>query len=128
MSYAAAAYNHYKRADTQAAVDADPHRLIEMLYGGLLSRLAKARVACAKRDRSEFGNNISKAIAIIGGLRDSLNPEGGEIAERLDALYRYSTERLLQASLAFDSQPLEEVSGLIFEIKSAWDEVRQHAF
>ena len=64
-------------------------------------------------------------IGIINnGLKISLDHEkGGDIAARLDALYDYMVARLLQANIRNDAKALEEVSGLLEEIHSAWREI-----
>ena len=71
------------------------------------------------------GENISKAIDIIeNGLKVSLDyRSGGALAERLGALYEYMCHRLLHANLRNDKAALEEVSGLLRELKSAWEEI-----
>ena len=98
---AMAALKQYQSVNTQAqAVDASPHRLIQMLMEGGLTRLAQARGAIERGQLAQKGELIGKAIAIIGGLRDGLNFEqGGEIASNLDALYEYMVSRLLEANL-----------------------------
>lgn len=121
----ASAYNHYQSAGAQSAMDVDPHRLIEMLFGGLLGKLARARVAAGNGRRADFGNRISEAMDIVAALRSSLNlDEGGEIARQLDDLYQFMIQRLLEANLRFDASLIEEVSGLVGQIKSAWDGIR----
>ncbi len=74
---------------------------------------------------ADKGASISKAIDIISnGLKASLDHDkGGEIAARLEALYDYMVTRLLQANLKNDLKALEEVSGLLEEIHSAWREI-----
>ena len=74
---------------------------------------------------AEKGQSISKAIDIItNGLRASLDPEaGGELPERLGALYDYMCLRLLHANLKNDAAALAEVAALLGEIKGAWEEI-----
>jgi flagellar protein FliS len=71
------------------------------------------------------GNMISKAIMIIeSGLRNSLDKKaGGEIAESLDALYRYMSDRLYLANLKNKPEPLYEVIKLLSELREAWEEI-----
>ena len=65
---------------------------------------------------------ISKAIRIIeSGLQQSLNLEvGGEIAERLNALYSYMTRRLFEANMKQSETMLVEVDGLLATLEEAW--------
>ena len=70
--------------------------------------------------------SISKALRIVEGLQLNLDREnGGDIAENLDALYDYSTQTLLRANSEDSPELLDEVSGLMHEIKSAWDEIAE---
>jgi flagellar protein FliS len=68
------------------------------------------------------GTAISKAISIIeSGLQQALNKDaGGEIAERLDALYTYMTRRLLEANLKQDETMLVEIDNLLATLEDAW--------
>lgn len=121
------AMKQYQSVNTQAqAADASPHRLIQMLMEGGLSRLAQARGALERGQIGLKGELIGKVIAIVGGLRAGLNLEqGGEIAANLDGLYEYMMLRLVQANVQNDGVPLEEVAGLLRNIKSSWDAISQ---
>lgn len=122
---AMAALRQYQTVNTQAQVmDASPHRLIQMLMEGGLTRLAQARGAIERGQLAQKGELIGKAIGIVGGLREALNLElGGELALNLDRLYGYMTERLLEANRSGDAAILDEVSGLLREVKSGWDAI-----
>lgn len=124
---AMAAMRQYQNVNTQAqAVDASPHRLIQMLMEGGLTRLAQARGAMERGQFAMKGELIGKAIGIIGGLRAGLNlEEGGELAENLDNLYDYMTRRLLEANLKNSVEPLDEVAGLLRNVKTGWDAIAQ---
>jgi len=122
------ALRQYQRNGTELQVQqASPHRLIQMLMEGGLSRLAEARGALIRGDMAQKGEALGKAIAIISGLREGLNLKaGGKLATNLASLYDYMTRRLLKASRE-DAQSLEaallEASGLLSRIKSAWDAI-----
>lgn len=117
----------YNRVGVQTGIeDASPHRLIQMLMDGALSRIAKAKSCLKQNEVEEKGVNISMAISIIGGLRDSLDHEaGGEIADNLENLYEYMTLCLIEANASNDTDKLDEVSKLMTEIKSAWDGISE---
>ncbi|MGL4752319.1 MAG: flagellar export chaperone FliS [Aeromonadaceae bacterium] len=117
--------------DAEMAV-ADPHRVIQMLMQGLLERLAQAKGAIERRDYSAKSTSISKAMAIINGLQDSLDLSYGQIPQDLYALYDYMKDRLMDASRNMTCEPIDEVANLIITIKSAWDNIpdteKQKAF
>ncbi|EXI73990.1 MAG TPA: flagellar export chaperone FliS [Candidatus Accumulibacter phosphatis] len=120
------AISAYRKVGVDAAIEvADPHRLILLLFAGAQAALGNARVAMQQQQIAAKGEAISKAIDIIGnGLKVSLDLEkGGEIAERLDALYDYLVLRLLRANLDNDLPALEEVASLLEEIHGAWREI-----
>ncbi len=119
------AMRQYQSVNNQAqAISADPHRLIQMLMEGGLTRLAQARGAMERDQTALKGELLSKAIGIVGGLRQALDVQkGGEIAENLDRLYEYMTTRLMEANLKNDPAIVEEVADLLREIKSGWDAI-----
>lgn len=124
------AISAYQKVGVDAAIEvADPHRLILLLFAGAQAAIGKARAAMQQRQIAVKGEAISKAIDIIAnGLKVSLDLEkGGEIAERLDALYDYLVLRLLRANVDNDPGALEEVSGLLEEIHSAWRQIPHDA-
>lgn len=122
---AMSAMRQYQTVNTQAqAVDASPHRLIQMLMEGGLTRIAQARGAMERQQTAFKGEFIGKAIAIISGLREGLDlQKGGELAANLDSLYQYMISRLLEANVKNDAVLLDEVAGLLRNVKSGWDAI-----
>lgn len=104
---------------------ADSHQLIVMLFDGALLAIAKAEGFMRQGMIAEKGEAISRAIDIVSnGLRASLDfSAGDELAGRLAALYDYMGVRLVHANLKNDLGALQEVSRLLGEIKSAWEEI-----
>ncbi|MBN9694506.1 MAG: flagellar export chaperone FliS [Zoogloea sp.] len=104
---------------------ADPHKLILMLFEGALLQIGKASSALEIKDVPTKGKAISQAIEIItNGLKVSLDYEaGGELAERLGALYDYMTQRLVYANLHNSQPALDEVTRLLNDLKGAWEEI-----
>lgn len=121
------AMRQYQSVNTQAqAVDASPHRLIQMLMEGGLTRIAQASGAMARQQTALKGELIGKAIGIVTGLRQGLDlAQGGELAGNLDNLYQYMVSRLLQANAQNDATALEEVATLLRDVKTGWDAIGQ---
>ncbi|WP_296275806.1 flagellar export chaperone FliS [Pseudomonas sp. UBA7530] len=124
---AMAALKQYQTVNNQAqAAEASPHRLIQMLMEGGLSRIAQARGAMEREQTALKGELIGKSIAIIAGLRESLDHrQGGELAGNLDSLYEYMIARLTEANVSNEPELLEEVSMLLRNIKQGWDAIAQ---
>jgi|SRR5690606_1273064 len=119
------ALDAYHRVSVEGGVAAaDPKQLITMLYDGALTHLARARGFMQQREPAAKGEAISRVIDILGGLRGALDAEkGGEIAERLGALYDYMERRLTLANIENRVEMVDEVSHLLNEIRSAWQAI-----
>ena len=116
----------YQQINTQTSItDADPHRLIQLLYNGALERINMAKARMQAKDFEGKGKLISKAIEIIGGLRSFLDFEkGGELSVRLEGLYDYMERTLLEANAKNDLAKLDEVASLLHAVKEGWDGIR----
>lgn len=113
----------YAKVSNEIAVEtANPHRLIMMLFEGAQTAIVMARTHMEQKLVAEKGADISRAIDIItNGLLASLDiQQGGELAERLAALYDYIAHRLLWANLKNDRAALDEAASLLGELQSAW--------
>jgi flagellar protein FliS len=118
----------YQSVGTQTSiVDADPHRLVQLLFEGALARISAAKGHIARKEYDKKSNQINSAINIIGGLQESLNLDAGELALNLERLYDYMIRRLFEANVRNSVDMLEEVTNLLLQIKSAWDEIREQA-
>ena len=85
------ALRQYQKIGAQAQTsEASPHRLVQMLMEGGLDRIAQAKGAIERKDIANKGIFISKAIGIIGGLREGLDLENSlDTLGDLDSLYTY---------------------------------------
>ena len=128
MPYSAlAGAAQYRKVGVQSNVEtATPHKLIEMLLDGALSKLHLARGLMEQKQIAAKGEQISWALAIIDGLKAALDlTAGGEVAANLDALYDYLMRRLVVANLDNDVAVLDEVARLLNEIRLGWNGIRQ---
>jgi flagellar protein FliS len=115
----------YQQLDTQSRIeDASPHRLIQLMMERALAKIGLAGTQMKEGRIADKGNNISDAISIINGLQASLNHKADQrMSENFDALYAYMMRRLLEANLQNDERILDEVAGLLRELKEAWDAI-----
>ncbi len=105
-------------------MDADPHRLIQLLMEAGLARIMTAKAAIERQSIEERNQAINKAIAIISGLQESLDMKAGELSVNLERLYDYMVFRLFEANRLNDTEMLDEVYNLLNDIKQAWDSIR----
>lgn len=115
----------YKQVHRVSGVEAaDPHQLVDMLMSGALENIASAKGHMNRKEISQKGECISKAISIIEGLRGSLNHDkGADLSANLDALYEYMQSQLLMGNAKNDESMLDEVIGLLIEIRGAWNQI-----
>ena len=101
----------------------DPASVLLMLYQGAIDSLKRAHASVRAGEMAEKGMHILRANDIINQFIASLDREvGGEIAQNLDALYRYMLDQILIANLNNDLQPLDTVISLLTTLKSGWEE------
>ena len=119
------AMREYQQMNTRFAVEsASPHRLIQLMMERVLTKIAIARGYMERGAVSEKGKHIGDAIGVISGLRASLNHKAdARMCGNFDALYDYMSRRLLEANLRDDAKILDEVAGLLRELKEAWDAI-----
>ena len=122
-----AAAQQYRKLDTEGAIeDASPHRLIQLMMERVLTKIGIARAHIGREEKREKGRAIGDAIDLVNGLQASLNHDAdSKLAESFDALYTYMMRRLLEANLRDDPAILDEVTGLMKELKEAWDAIAE---
>jgi flagellar protein FliS len=113
----AAAYNQYR----QTAVQTSPEKLLLMLLDGAIKFLHRAMIAIDQKDVEGRHNNLIKTQDIIQELIITLNMDY-EISNNLLALYQYFTRRLAEANVSSDKEVVEEILGMISEMKNTWAE------
>jgi len=124
--YQSGASQYQKVNVTSEVLDADPHRLIQLLMEAGLTRMAQAKGAIQRKDMEEKASLLGRVNEIIQTLQSSLDHnQGGELASNLDRLYDYMIRRLLEASGQNSTDMIDEVMGLMLEVKTGWDGIRQ---
>lgn len=113
----------YQRVDAQSR---SPLELVVMLYDGAIRFLNEAREAHERNDQWARATAVSKALAIVGELRSTLNLEEGSslpLAIELDRLYDYMTGRLLEVATKRDLSAVDEVQRLLVTVREGWVQV-----
>jgi flagellar protein FliS len=109
---------------TTGVAAANNVQLIQMLFDGLLESLSTARGHIQHNNIAEKSKAIARASRIVIGLQGALDFEkGGELAGNLNELYSYVTRRLFHVNAHNDVDVLDEIHGLMREIRDAWEGV-----
>ena len=107
-----------------SVVSADPKRLVLMCYEGAMDNLKLVKQKLIEKDYEAKSKALIKAQDIINELLCSLDFEkGGSIAKNLDSLYNYMLRRIIHADVNKDVSALNEVVGMLNELKFAWEEI-----
>ncbi|HYF93326.1 MAG TPA: flagellar export chaperone FliS [Symbiobacteriaceae bacterium] len=108
-------YDQYRQTAIQTA---PPEQLVVMLYDGAIRFLEQAKVGM--QDGKDMSEPLSRAQDIIVELASSLNRAAGEVADNLARLYDFWIQWLLQAQIRRDSEKVDEVLGMVRELREAW--------
>lgn len=113
----------YRKTQVQTS---SPLELVVMLYDGAIRFSGEARTAIQRRDIAARGVAVSKALAIVGELRGTLDMEaGGDVAASLDRLYQYVSSRLMDASFAQEVAPIDDAIKVLTTLRDGWVEASQ---
>lgn len=98
--------------------------LLIMLYEAAIKFLKRAKVEIDNKDYAKKGIYLSKAMAIIHELTESLNKEkGGDITPRLSSLYQFCTSQLIKANIRMDKKMIDDVIKILDGIRSAYAQI-----
>jgi flagellar protein FliS len=101
-----------------------PLELVVMLYDAALRSAAAARDAMARKDLQARRAAISRMMAIVAELQNTLDLErGGKIAEDLDNLYNWVTSRLLDAVVQQSARPIDDTVRVLEPLRDAWQTI-----
>ena len=116
------AANQYGEVMVETGVsEADGTQLIQMLLDGLIENLNVAEGHIKRKAIAEKSYHLTRAGRIVLGLQNALDFEsGGDVAKTLSELYQYVTRRLLHINIRNDLEALNEVRGLMQQVRDAW--------
>jgi flagellar protein FliS len=121
-TYADRTHDRYLEAEV---LNADPMKLVRMLYRGAIEATGAARLHLAAGAIRERSLQIMKAWRILDELAQSLDhQQGGAISPALARLYAYMQTRLIEANSRQADAPLAEVESLLGTLFEAWQSVK----
>jgi len=105
----------------QQIMTAPPEQLTLMLYNGAIRFINESIAAIHEKQIEKSHNANIRTQNIIRELMATLDMQY-DIAKQLMALYDYIEYRLQNANMKKDAGQLEEVKGLVTELRDTWAE------
>ena len=106
----------------QMVEGASREELLLMLLDGALKFIGKAETAFDDEKWDEAHNHLCRVQDIFHELMLSLDGELGDAAIRLNDVYGFINNQLIQANVDHDRKALDNAKGLIEDVKSLWTE------
>ena len=116
--------NPYQSYQQNSVNTASPGELTLMLYNGCLKFITLAKKAMKAGNVQDKNTNLIKAQNIIHEFMVTLNMDI-KVSEELMVMYDYIHRRLVEANVKSDETILEEVEGLVTELRDTWKQVIQ---
>ena len=102
-------------------LDSDKRELVVMMYDGAIEAIRLARTYSERGENKAVGVAISRAVSILGGLRDTLDMEkGASVASHLNEFYRFLMRRLMRARGPEAVSELTDCEDLLSQVREAW--------
>jgi flagellar protein FliS len=100
-----------------------PGQILLALYDGCIRFCRAAQVQIEAGDVAGKGKLISKAVAILGELRSTLDHTAApELCDSLERLYVFFQEQLSLANIKLDPGLIDPVIRLMTDLRDAWAE------
>lgn len=117
-------YSNARQAYAESSImTASPEQLVVMAYDGAIRTLRQSAEAMRRGDRERARNRMRTAEGLIDELNNSLDMSHGEIPSRLRTIYLYCKRLLIQANVKTDADSIDEVVGLLSELRKAWYQI-----
>jgi len=108
----------------QSVLTATPGQLVVMLYDGCLRFLTQASYALRESNTSESNARLARAEAILAELLATLDHEqGGVIASRLQGIYVFCNQQLMEVRRTRDPDAIDKIAELLGELRDAWAQI-----
>lgn len=110
------ALNQYKQ---NTVLTATPEELTLMLYDGGIKFMNIGKYAIEKNEIMKAGNALIRAQDIVSELNGSLDMNY-EVAENLRNLYGFVMEKLIDANINKETEPIDEALEIFVEMRDTW--------
>ncbi|MFY8300285.1 flagellar export chaperone FliS [Pseudoalteromonas sp. SS15] len=118
--------NKYKQVTVSSVREMSPYDQVKLVFVNIVGKLSAAKGFIDRKDYEKKGVYISDCITLLGALQQVLDFEQGkEISGNLDSLYDFCQRKLLDANMNNDINQIDEVLGIIGEIKAGWESIPQ---
>ncbi|MCD5415422.1 MAG: flagellar export chaperone FliS [Clostridiales bacterium] len=114
-------YAKYKENNIKTA---SPQELTLMLYNGALKFVEQSKIYMEQKRIEDANNSIMRVQDIVDELNATLDMQY-DISHNLRSLYLYIGERLVDANIGKIPEPLDEVKGMITELRDTWKEAME---
>lgn len=117
----ASQYGVYQQISVQTS---SPVELVVMLYRGAI-RFTKAGIdAVERKDIAAAHQAFVRAQDVVSELSNTLDFErGGDISQRLRAIYTYVNQLLVQSNIKKTVEPAEHAISLLQDLLTAWEQI-----
>jgi flagellar protein FliS len=119
--------NPYQAYQKTQVMTAKPENVLLLLYEGAIRFTKLAGQRMRENNIPEKGKNISKALAIISELMNTLDHEkGGQLAADLENLYMFMMDKLIDANIRNLPEECDVVERLLNTLYISWKDVVQN--
>jgi flagellar protein FliS len=108
----------YRAAQIESA---SPGQILLALYDGCIRFCRAAQAQIEAGDVAGKGQSISRAVAILGELRSTLDHDvSPELCDSLERLYVFFQQQLSLANYRMDAGAIAPVVRLLGDLRDAW--------
>lgn len=118
--------NGYNKYQNNSILTASPQELTLMLYNGAIKFCNQAIVSIDNKDMEKAHKYIIRVEDIIQEFIITLDDKY-PVSKTFKDMYNYINERLIEANVNKDKEVLEEVLGLLRELRDTWKEAMKLA-
>lgn len=113
-------YLTYRRT---AAEGASGFGILIALYDTLAGDLRRAASAQRDGNLTKRAREVNHALVVLGLLENWIEPDGGELAKKLIALYAALRRRMIEAQARQSAPMLEEIMAEVLAIRAIWQKL-----